>query len=165
MAFNQLVVKNSFTGTQTAYSAPLAAQNGSNIAMAGVAQNATASSAGLVIPVAGPNWNIEWDSLAATVQTKITTTGLIITTKWQCSNDGTNWIDFVSSNGAANVQVAATGTGSLVVTSYAQALAGVNPGFPYFRLAALNASASAITGGAGDNVIASFNFRKRWTGA
>ena len=162
MAFNQLVVKNASTGAATAFSAPIASQNGSNIALAGVAAGSTTSSAGLLIPIAGPQWNIEWDSLCATVQTKVTTTGLIVTTKWQVSNDGVNWVDFVGTNNAANVAVAATGTGALVVTTYVQALVGVNPSFPYFRIAVLSTGA---TGAAGDNVICSYNFRKRWIAA
>jgi hypothetical protein len=65
-------------------------------------------------------------------------------------------------NSAANVTVAAAGSGSLVTTQYVQAFPGVNPGFPYIRLAVVN---GVVTGGAGDNVVVAYNYRKRWTGA
>lgn len=162
MAFNQLVVKSYFTGAANAFASPLGSYNGSKIALNTVTSGSTASTAGLVIACAGSQFNIEWDSLAAVVETGITTTSLTVTSKWQVSNDGTNWVDFLGLNCAANVQVAAAGSGSLVTTQYVQGFPGVNPGFPYIRLAVKTGGA---TGGTGDNVTVAYNFRKRWTGA
>lgn len=162
MAFAQLSVQAAFTGAGVAYTAPLAAIKGSLIALNTLVAGSTASSAGLVIPVAGPTWNIEWDSLSALVETNLTTLNITATTKWQVSPDGTNWVDLLGKNGAANVTKAAAGTGGLVTTQYVQSFDGINPGFRYIRLAAL---VGAATGAAGDNVTASYYFRKRWTGA
>lgn len=162
MAFNQLVVKSYSTGAATAFAAPLASYNGSNILLNGITAASTVSSAGLVIPVGGPQFNIEWDSLVAVVQTRLTTATITAQTLWQGSNDGTNWVNILGTNGAANVTVAAAGTGSLVNTTYAQAFVGINPPFPYLRIACL---VGVATGAAGDTVTCAYNFRKRWTGA
>ena len=165
MAFNQLVVKNFFTGAATAYSASGAAtasMNGSNIALNTVTTGNTTSSAGLVLAMPSPSMNVEWDSLVALVQYKITTTSLVVIGRFQGSLDGSNWSDIRDGNGAAFVQVAATGTGSLVTTTLFHSLPGINPSFPYMRYAVVSTGA---TGAAGDNVIVSYNFRKRWTGA
>jgi hypothetical protein len=162
MAFNQLVVKNAFQGVGVAYQAPLASASGSQIALNTKVAGSVTSSAGLVIPCAGPQWNIEWDSLSATIETKVTVSTITVQTRWEVSNDGTVWLPILGLNAPSNVTVAAAGTGSSVYTQYVQAFAGVNPGFPYLRIAAVNAVA---TGGANDSVIVSYNFRKRWTGA
>lgn len=162
MAFNQLVVKNAFQGAGTAYQAPIASTNGSQIALNTKVAGSVTSSAGLVIPCAGPQWNIEWDSLSALIETKATTNTITIATRWEVSNDGTNWFPVYGLNSPANVIVAAAGTGSSIYTQYVQAFAGINPGFPYLRIAVVNA---VVTGGANDSVIVSYNFRKRWTGA
>lgn len=162
MSFNQLVVKSAFTGAGTAFTAPLAAYKGSLVPLTGITATSTTSVAGLVILVGGPQFNIEWESLLAIVETNLTTSTITATTKWQVSNDGTVWLDLLGKNGAANVTKAAAGTGSLVTTQYAQAFDGVNPGTPYLRLAVL---VGVATGGAGDNVTVSYNWRKRWTGA
>lgn len=162
MAFNQLVVKSASTGASVAYLAPLTAYKGSSIALNAVVAGTTVSTAGLVIPVASPAWNIEWDSLAAVVQTQLTTATITAQTIWQVSNDGTNWINMLGLNGAANVTVAPAGSGSAINTTYVQAFPGVNPGFPYIRMAVLSGVAN---GGAADAVIVAYNFRKRWTGA
>ena len=158
MAFNQKIVKSYFTGAQQAFTAPLAAYNGSKIALNTITATSTTSSAGLVIACAGPQFNIEWESLAAIVETNLTTSTITATTKWQVSNDGTAWIDLLGKNAAANVTKAAAGTGSLVTTQYVQAFDGMNPGFPYLRLAVL---VGVVTGGAGDNVTVAYNWRKR----
>lgn len=165
MAFNQLVVKNSFQGAGTAYAASGAAtvlMKGSSIALNTVVAGTVTSTAGLVIPCSAPQTNIEWDSLAALVQTALTTNTIVVVGKWQASLDGTNWSDIFGINTPANVQVAAAGTGSPVVTTWFHAFAGVNPGVPYLRYAVIN---SVATGGAADTVNVSYCFRKRWTGA
>ena len=161
MAFNQLVKKSVFTGAKTAFTAPLAAYSGSIVALNTLVAGATASSAGLVIPVAGPQFSIEWDSLSAMVETNLTTATITATTKWQVSNDGTQWLDLLGKNCAANVTKAAAGSGGLTTTQYAQAFDGVNPGFPYLRIAVL---VGVVTGGAGDSVTCSYNYRLRWLG-
>lgn len=162
MAFNQQIVKNAFTGAKTAYAAPLAAYFGSQIALNTIVAGAVASTAGLVIPCAGPQWNIEWESLVALVQTSLTTLNITATTRWEVSEDGTVWVPLLGLNAPGNVTVAAAGTGGAIVTNYAQACAGYDPSFPYMRLAAL---VGVATGAAGDTVTVSYNFRKRWIGA
>jgi len=157
MAFNQRIVKSYSTGASQAFTAPLASYVGSKIALSGVTANSTASSAGLVIAVGGPQFNIQWESLHAIVETNLTTSTITATTKWQVSNDGTNWLDLLGKNGAANVTKAAAGTGSLITTQYVQAFDGINPAFPYLRLAVL---VGVATGAAGDNVTVSYNWTK-----
>ncbi|MDP9148520.1 MAG: hypothetical protein M3O36_01050 [Myxococcota bacterium] len=157
MSFNSMIQKAYSTGTQTAFTAPLASMKGSLIALNTVVAGTTTSTAGLVLN-AGGAFNLEWDSVAAIVETNVTTTSLTVTAKWQVSNDGTNWIDLLTKNSAANVQKAATGTGSLVTTQFVMSLDGVNPAFPYLRAAVLSAGA---TGGAGDSCTIAYNFRKR----
>lgn len=101
--------------------------------------------------------DFEQGSLVANVTTNITTTSLQMLTKWQVSQDGSTWVDLYAENGVANVRVAAAGTGSLVSTSYAQALP-FNISHPYVRLAVV---ASAATGTANDTAVVSYNFRRR----
>lgn len=162
MAFNQLVVKSYSNGTQVAFTAPLASYKGTVIPLNGITAGSTTGVSGLVIACAGPQFNIEWESLSAIIETNLTTSTITATTKWQVSNDGTNWIDLLGKNAAANVTKSAAGTGSLVTTQYVQAFDGINPGFPYLRLAVL---VGTVTGAAGDNVTVAYNWRKRWTGA
>lgn len=163
MGFNQRAVKNFFTGAATAYSASGAAttgMNGTNIPLNGITATSITSSAGAVLSVAaGSAMDIEWDSLVALVQYKLTTNTITAQGRWQGSLDGTNWSDIVGINAPANVTVAAAGTGSLVTTTVLHAFAGVNPGIGYIRYAILDGVA---TGAAGDNVIVSYCFRKRW---
>lgn len=156
MAFGKLQT-NYATGTLVAYSAPFAAVSGSNIALTGVTTGTITSSAGLVL--GGSNISlqmVEFDSLRALVQGKITTSALVVTPRWQISDDGTNWGDLLPHNGAAYVALA-TGTGSLVTTSFYQSCQ-VNPSVKYLRMAVLSTGA---TGGAGDNVIVSYSWRQR----
>lgn len=162
MAFNQQIVKSYSTGAQVAFTAPLAAFKGTVIPLNGITANATAGVAGLVIPVAGPQWNISECALSAIVETNLTTATLTATTKWQVSNDGTAWLDIVGKNGAANVTKSAAGSGSLVTTQYAQAFDGLDPAFPYIRLAVL---VGVATGAAGDTVTVAYQYRKRWAAA
>ena len=157
MSFNNRIVKSYAQGALVAFTAPLASYKGSQIALTGVTSGSTASTAGLVISMAQND--IEWDSLAAIVETDITTSTITVATKWQVSNDGTNWIDVRDINGTTRTTVAAAGSGSLVTTQYIQYFNGINNPFPYVRLAAL---VGVTTGGAGDNVTVSYNFRKRW---
>lgn len=162
MAFNAQLVTNAFTGAATAYAASGAAttsMNGSNIALNTVTAGTVTSTAGLVIPVAGPQWNIEWESLSALVQFAITTNTITVTGKWQGSLDGSNWSDILGLNSAANVTTPAAGTGSLVKTTIFHAFSGMNPGCRYIRYAVVP---GVTTGGSGDSVIASYCFRKRW---
>lgn len=160
MGFNQRYAQSYFTGTQQAFTSPLNAYNGSKIALNTVTAGSTASTAGLVLACA--NNDIEWDSLHALVETNLTTSTITATTKWQGSPDGTNWVDIVGLNSAANVTKAAAGTGSLVTTQYFQAFAGINPGIRYLRIAVL---VGVATGAAGDNVTCSYFFRRRWATA
>jgi hypothetical protein len=157
MSFNsRLVFAGGVTGATTAYTSPLASYKGSQIALNTVVAGTTTSTAGLVLAF-GSN-DIEWDSLAALVETDITTNTITVSSKWQGSGDGTNWVDIVNLNGVAKLQIAAAGTGSLITTQYFHPLAGVNPFTRYIRLAVVNAVA---TGGAGDNVTVSYCFRRR----
>lgn len=163
MAFNQQRVKAYSQGAQTAYIAPLAAYKGSQIALSGVTGATIVSTAGLVIPLAGSQFNIEWDSLSALVETDITTSTLVVQTKWQGSLDGTNWLDlwqnkYQDAVGTTRLLVAAAGTGSLVTTQFIHTFAGINPGVDYIRYAAM---VTTGTGAAGDNLTVSYNFRKR----
>jgi hypothetical protein len=167
MAFNQQRVKSYSQGAQTAFTAPLAAFKGSQIALNTLVAGTTASTAGLVIALAGAQFNIEWESLVALVETDLTTSGITASTKWQGSLDGTNWVDIVNILGTITpvqnqiipaIQYAAAGTGSLVTKQYFHPLMGVNPGVDYVRLAVLT---GAQTGAAGDNVTVSYCFRKR----
>ena len=158
MAFNQKIVKSYFTGAQQAFTAPLASYNGSKIALNTIVAGATASTAGLLIACAGPQFNIEWESLSAIVETNLTTATITATTKWQVSNDGVQWINLLGKNGAANVTTAAAGSGGLVTTQYVQAFDGMNPGFPYLRMAVL---VGVATGASGDSATVSYNWRKR----
>lgn len=162
MAFNQQIVKSYSTGAQVAFTAPLASYKGTVIPLTGITAGSTAGVAGLVIPVAGPQWNISECALSAIVETNLTTATLTATTKWQVSNDGVNWLDLVGKNGAANVTKSAAGSGGLVTTQYVQAFDGLDPAFPYLRMAVL---VGVVTGAAGDNVTCAFQYRKRWAAA
>lgn len=160
MSFANTLKKSNFTGAGTAFTAPLAAYNGSKIALSTITAGSTASSAGLVLICANPGLQIEWDSLHAMIETNLTTSTITATTKWQVSPDGasTTWIDYVGVNAAANVTKAAAGTGSLVTTQWVQGFPGMNPAFPYIRLAV---QVGVATGGVGDNVTASYFFKNR----
>lgn len=160
MSFNNRIVKSYASGALVAFTAPLASYKGSQIALNTVTSGSTASTAGLVISVAQSD--IEWESLCAIVETDITTSTITVATKWQVSNDNTNWVDFRDKNGTTRTTVAAAGTGSLVTTQYVQAFDGVNCPFPYVRIAAL---VGVTTGAAGDNVTASYQYRRRWNQA
>lgn len=155
MAFNQLNVinypnTNTFTGGA-----------GLTVALASVTSGSYASASGLVIPVGSPAFNIEFDSLCAVISAGITTSSLTATTVWQGSNDDSNWLTIYGTNGAAYVQRPATGTGTLVTTTYAQKLE-MNPSFKYLRMAVL---VGGTTGASGDNVTVGYCWRKRWIGA
>jgi hypothetical protein len=162
MSFNSSRVNPYATGALVAFTAPLAAYKGSVIALSGVATNAVASSAGLVLPVGGAN-NVEFESLGALVETNITTTNCDALTKWQVTFDGTNWIDYLDHNCIVGIQKSANGTGSLVTTQYYQAFDGVNPAFMSVRLAVKNVGAA--TGAAGDNVTVGYTWRRRFIAA
>lgn len=155
MAFNQLVKKSYAAGATQAFAAPWAAYKGSLIALNGAVAGTVTSTAGLVIPCAGPSYNIEWESLVANVQTVLATAGLVATGIWQVSNDATNWATLYGVNSPAYVAVAPAGAGT---TTYCHAFAGINPGHPYLRFAILN---TVQTGAAGDNVTVSYNWRGR----
>jgi len=165
MAFNNRRVKSGgFQGAGTAFTAPLAAFKGSQIALNTIVAGTTVSTAGLVLSMAQSE--LEWDSLIALVETDLTTSTITVASKWQGSLDGTNWVDIMPNNPAAaagtvalpQLQRAAAGTGSLVTTQYFHAFIGMNPSVDYIRLAVLTGVA---TGGAGDNVTVSYCFRKR----
>jgi hypothetical protein len=158
MGFNQQVAKSYAAGVKASFLAPWAAFSGSVIALNGVVTASTTSTAGLVITPAGNQFNIEWGSLVANIQTGITTNSLAVVAQWQVSNDGTNWASIYPYSGGAYTQVNATGTGSLITTSYCLSLPGINPGHPFLRIAVLSTGA---TGAAGDNVTVSYNYRRR----
>lgn len=158
MSFNQKIAKAYSSGATVAFAAPLASFRGSAIALTGITAGSVVSAAGLVVSCGSPQFAIEWSSLSAVVQTGLTTTTLTAQTLWQVSEDGINWLNLLSLNGAANVTAAAAGTGALVTTNYVQAASGINPSFPYMRLAVL---VGVVTGGAGDNVTVAYNYRKR----
>jgi hypothetical protein len=162
MSFNSTVVKSYAGGAQTAFTAPLAAFKGSQIALNTLVAGSTASTAGLVIPLSNPTFQIEWESLVAPVETDLTTSTITATSKWQGTPDGTNWVDILGLNAAANVTKAAAGTGSLVTTQYFHAFAGMNFAWQAIRIAV---QTGVVTGGAGDNVTCSYFFRKRWLGS
>lgn len=158
MAFNQQRVKSYAQGAQTAFSSPFAAYSGSQIALNGVTAGSVASTAGLVIAMAGPQFNVEWDSLFAFVETDVTTSSITVSGGWQGSWDGTNWQNILAPGSTSSfLQVAATGTGSLVKTQYVMPF-NWNPAHDYYRFAV---KVGGATGAAGDNVIVSYGFRKR----
>jgi hypothetical protein len=157
MSFNQrLVASGGFTGAKTAFTAPLAAFFGSQIALNGITANSTASTAGLVFSY-GAN-DVEWESFAALVETDLTTSTITVASKFQGSMDGTNWVDIINLNGVSKLQIAAAGTGSLITTQYFHPLAGINPFTKFIRAAVV---VGVATGAAGDNVTISYSFRKR----
>ncbi len=158
MSFNQQRVKSYAQGAQTAFIAPLTAFKGSQIALNTLVAGTTASTAGLVIANAGAQFNIEWDSLYALVETDLTTNTITVASKWQLSLDGTNWIDIVQDGLLRSKLIAAAGTGSLITTQYVHPLGGINPGADYLRLAVV---VGVVTGAAGDNVTVSYGWRKR----
>jgi hypothetical protein len=164
MSLAQLSVRPYSAGPLVSFSAPLAAYSGTNIPLNGVsAASGVVSAAGLLLSPTGVGGNgaafaVEFMSLCALVQTKLTTSSLVATSVWEVSEDGANWIVFKGLNHAANSAVAAAGTGSLVTTTYVHSFAGVNPAFPYCRL---GVAVSGATGGAGDNVIVAYQWRRR----
>ena len=109
---------------------------------------------------AGPTLNLaavndpEWDSIIANVSAVLSTATITATTRWEVSNNGVVWAPLYGLNGAANVTVPPAGAGT---TAYAQALP-VNASYPYVRLSVV---VGVVTGGAGDNVTVSYNFRRR----
>jgi phenylpropionate dioxygenase-like ring-hydroxylating dioxygenase large terminal subunit len=161
MSFNSSIVKSYAGGALTAFTAPLASYKGSLVALNGVTAGTAVSTVGLVLQAGGAN-NIEFNSLAALVETNITTSTMTVTTKWQVSNDGTSWIDLFEKTSQSNTNRSAAGTGSLVTTQYVQSMDGINPSFPYMRIAV---QVGVATGAAGDNVTVSYNWRKRFIGA
>jgi len=165
MAFNQLV-KKSFVpnGATQAFAAPFAAYRGALVALNGVTSGTTtpAPSNGLVIAFAGQgsgDVNIEWESIAVNVQAVLTTAAITAAIVWQVSNDMTNWITMGRLTNTAYQVFAPAGAGT---TNWVQYLQGYNGGYPYLRPAVLSGGA---TGGASDNVVISFNARKRQTAA
>jgi hypothetical protein len=158
MSFASSIVKSYAGGALTAFAAPLASYKGSQIPLNGITATSTTSTAGLALQVGGVN-NIEFDSLSALVETDLTTNTITATTKWQVSNDGTNWVDLLGKNLAANATKSAAGTGGLVTTQYVQVCDGFDYSWPYIRLAVL---VGVVTGAAGDNVTVAYNWRKRF---
>lgn len=151
------------TGALTAYTAVTnvvtATTKGAAVALASVVSGTTVSAAGLVLPTIGV-FDIEWESLACLIQTNITTNALTVLPVWQCSDEGTNWQTLFPMNGAAYVQTPATGTGSLITTTYRLPLAGINPSAAKLRIAFTTGGA---TGAAGDNIVASYYWRRRFS--
>lgn len=99
----------------------------------------------------------EWESIVANVSAALTTSTITATTRWEVSNNGSTFVPLYGLNAAANVTVAPAGSGSLVTTAWAQAVP-VNVSFPYVRLSVV---VGVVTGGAGDNVTISYNYRRR----
>lgn len=161
MSFNSKQVKSYAQGALAAFNANGGSWNnfsGSSISLNTKVAGSVTSTAGLVIPVAGPQFAIEWDSLVALVQTAVNTSTITVLARWEMSPDNTNWAPIYPMNGAANVVVAAAGTGSTVYTTYWLPFQGLNPAAQYLRVAAVNA---VVTGGASDAVIVSYFWRKR----
>ena len=167
MAFNQQRVKSYASGALTAFATGgLTAYKGSQIALNTVTNGTVVSSAGLVIALAGPQFNIEWDSLVATVETNLTTSTLTVSSAWQGSWDNVTWQTFLTAGFPTGdqhatsqfTQVAAAGTGGLVTTLYTHPFYGYNPAFDYIRYAV---KVGVATGAAGDNVTVSYSWRKR----
>jgi hypothetical protein len=157
MAFNQLVVKSYAGGVTQAFVAPWTAYKGSLVALNGIAPGTVVSTAGLVIACGAPQFNIEWESLVANVQSVLTTATLTAIGLWQGSQDSTNWVTLLGPNGAA---ATTSGSAGASTSTYCHAFAGGNPAFPYIRWAC---TTGVTTGAAGDNVTVSLNWRKRAT--
>lgn len=128
------------------------------LALNTVVAGTVTSAAGLVINPGDPRFPIEFDSLVMNVTAALTTNTIVVTTIWQVSDDGTNWRTLYPMNNAAYVAVAPAGNGGLVTTNYVQSCNGWNPAKQYIRAAVIN---TVVTGGAGDNVTISYNWRKR----
>lgn len=151
------------TGTKTAFTAVAnvipATALGFQIALSGVTATSTVSGTGLVLSTfALPD--IEWDSLCAVVQENLTTNTITVTPRWEASDDGTNWQPMRAYNAPAFVQVSAAGTGSLVTTTYRIAATGLNPAAAKIRIAF---TVGVATGGAGDNIVVAYAWRKRFS--
>lgn len=129
------------------------ASQSTTVALSGVTAGSVAG--GPVLALAAND--AECDSLVANVSVGLTTSTATVTTKWQVSNDNSTWLDLKGLNSPAAVTVAAAGTGSLVTTAYAHACP-INVSYPYVRLAV---QMGVATGAAGDNVVISYNYRKR----
>ncbi len=123
------------------------------VALTGVTATSTAGGPTLAMAAA----NMEPGSLVANVSCDLTTSTTTVITRWQVSNNGTDWVDLKPINDAAIVGVPSAGTGSLVTTTWAQACQ-TNVPYPYVRLAIL---VGVATAGAGDNVTISYNYIKR----
>lgn len=117
----------------------------------------TITSAAALVLAPRLSQNIAADSLVMNVSAAITTSTIVVATVWQVSDDNTNWRTIYPLNGAAYVNVAVAGTGSLVTTTYCQSLAGYNFSKQYVRAACLN---TVATGGAGDNITISYGWRR-----
>lgn len=163
MSFNNRVIKSYAQGgagvTISSFAAPWTAFKGILLPLNTAAPGTVSSSVGLTISMPSPQYDIEWDSLSANVQVAITTSTIVINTVWQVSNDNVGWVTLYPMNGAAYVAPAPAGSGSPVTTSYIHACPGFNAPYQYLRMAVINTVAS---GGGADNVIVSYNFRKRW---
>jgi len=114
---------------------------------------------GPILSMGGVN-NVEWDSLCANVSAGITTSTITIATRWAVSQDGITYNPIFPQNGAASVGVPAAGSGSLVTSTYVQALP-VNVPYPYVTL---QTAVGVVPGGAGDNIAISYNWKKRAAG-
>lgn len=130
------------------------------VALTGKTTGSITSAAGLVLSP-GAAHNIAPNSLSAHISAGVTTSSIVVTTRWEVSNDNSTWLPLYAHNCPAVVQVAATGSGSLVTTAYVQACPGIAFSFPYIRLAVLNTGA---TGGAGDNVTVKYNWARAFAG-
>lgn len=126
------------------------------LALSGVTANTVTSAAALVFSP-GENTKMAMESLVMNVGAGITTSTLVVTTVWQVSDNGSTWVTLYPMNGAAYVNVAAAGTGSLVTTNYVQSCLGFNPSKRYMRPAVIS---TVTTGGAGDNVTISLGWFK-----
>jgi hypothetical protein len=126
------------------------------LALSGVTANTVTSSAALIL-VPNEITKMAMESLVMNVTAGITTSTLVVTTVWQVSENGSTWVTLYPMNGAAYVNVAAAGNGSLVTTNYVQGCLGWNPSKQYLRAAVIS---TVTTGGAGDNVTISYGWRK-----
>jgi hypothetical protein len=122
------------------------------IALNTITAGSTATATGLVLQPFGAN-NIEFDSLCINVSAVLATASLTAQPILQVSQNGTTWVNLAPLNNAASVVFPATATTNVVL-----GCAGLNLSYPYVRFAVLTAGA---TGGAGDNVTATYNWRKR----
>jgi len=158
MAFNASLVKNNLGsggGVGTAF-ATYTNITGIQVPFTTKTTGSIVSLPSLTLNVAQTAANIEWESLAASIQIVIGTASVTITPIWQESFDNANWLTVYPHPATAYSTVAPAGAGT---TSFRQYF-GFNPSAPYLRIAGLTGGATTGSGST-DSMLVSYTWRKR----